>query len=260
MLADQVQNRYTRFSTKTSEVRTVRRFSSPFASQDYIREQNPLSTLAPVSSLRFLTSKKQHWLLGVCRSSILPVEVWSQAWLQAVLCLHGLGLQLYSSLQQWHMNMVWLGHSGYANIRWTHSKRGSSVLVCCWCDCTDSHVLDIGLQSQAKRSEMPYIPGNHLHPLWRPNTLGFHLLRPSDKRPGQQSASSRRKCSRHVSDRHERLCCHLSDTTWYVFSESMFPLLNRSLGMGACLRGVYSVDLFKSSTHTLKSAILTPKS
>ena len=46
---------------------------------------------------------------------------------------------------------------------------------------------------------------------------------------------------------------------WSVFSEFMFPLLDRSLSMGACLRSVCSVDIFQSSTHTLKSAILTLK-
>ena len=46
---------------------------------------------------------------------------------------------------------------------------------------------------------------------------------------------------------------------WYVFSESMFPLLNRTLSVETCLRSVYSVDMFQSSTHSLKYAILTPK-
>lgn len=98
-------------------------------------------------------------------------------------------------------------------------KRGSFVLVCGRCDCTDPHVLDIGLQSQAERSEMPYILGNYLYTLRRPDALGLHLLRALNKRSGQQSASLRRKCRCHVFDRYERLCCHLSYTVSYTFGD-----------------------------------------
>ena len=94
------------------------------------------------------------------------------------------------------------------------SRLGSLGLVCGGCDCTDSHVLDIGLQSQAKRSEMPYVLGNHLYPLRRRDTLGLHLLCAPDKCPGQQSASLRRKCSGHGADRDERLCCDFPYSTW----------------------------------------------
>ena len=109
---------------------------------------------------------------------------------------------------------------GVAGPFWVHkyplnlAKRGSFVLVCGGCDCTDSHVLDIGLQSQAERSEMPYIPGNHLHPLWRPNALGLHLLRASDKRSSQQPASLGRQCSCHVSDRHGTYISELILPIW----------------------------------------------
>ena len=112
------------------------------------------------------------------------------------------------------MSMVWPGLSGYTNIQLNPSIRGSCVLVCCGGDCSDSHVLDIGLQSQAKRSEMSYILGNHLRPLRCARTLGLHLFRAPNKRPGQQSASSGRLSCRDVVDGHECLCCHLSDTAW----------------------------------------------
>ena len=39
---------------------------------------------------------------------------------------------------------------------------------------------------------------------------------------------------------------------WYVSSEYMFPLLDRTLSTEACLRSVYSVNMLQSSTHTLK--------
>ena len=39
---------------------------------------------------------------------------------------------------------------------------------------------------------------------------------------------------------------------WYVCSESMSPLLDRALSMEACLRSVYCVDVFQSSTNSLK--------
>ena len=173
-VADQAQNRYTRFSTKTSEeFNTASRSVKP----------------------------------GLIASGIVSAWTWAATLLQSSTVAYEYGVA----------GPFWV-HKHPVNL----SNTGSSVLlVCGGCDCTDSHVLDIGLQSQAERSEMPHIPGDYLHPLWRFNTLGLHLLRAPNKRASQLSASARGKCSCHVSDRHERLCCHLSHTAW-----------------GLCLRGV----------------------
>ena len=165
-MADQAQNRYTRFSTKTSEeFNTASRSVKP----------------------------------GLIASGIVSAWTWAATLLQSSTVAYDYGVA----------GPFWV-HKRPVNL----AKRGLSVLVCGGCDCTDSHVLDIGLQSQAERAKMPYILGNNLHPLWCPNTLGLHLLRAPNKRPGQQSASLRRKCSGHVSDRHECLRCHLSYTAW----------------------------------------------
>lgn len=165
-VTDQVQNRYTRFSTKTSEeFNTASRSVKP----------------------------------GLIASGIVSAWTWAATLLQSSTVAYEYGVA----------GPFWV-HKCPANL----SKRGSFLLVCGRCHCTDSHVLDIGLQSQAERPEMPYLLGNYLHSLWRPNTLGFHLLRAPNKRLGQQPASLRRICSCHVSDWHERLCCHLSYTTW----------------------------------------------
>ena len=173
-VADHAQNRYTRFSTKTSEeFNTASRSVKP----------------------------------GLIASGIVSAWTWAATLLQSSTVAYEYGVA----------GPFWVPKNPGLNL----SKRGSFLLVCGRCDCTDSHVLHTGLQSQAKRSEMPYILGNRLYPLWRPNTLGLHLLRAPNKRPGQQSASPRRKCSRHVSDWYERLRRHLSYTAW-----------------GLCLRGI----------------------
>ena len=51
------------------------------------------------------------------------------------------------------------------------------------------------------------------------------------------------------------------DIGGYVFSESMFPLLNQMLSLETCLGSIciYSLNLFSSSLHPLKQARLTPK-
>ena len=46
----------------------------------------------------------------------------------------------------------------------------------------------------------------------------------------------------------------------YILSESMFPLLDQTMSIEACLGRFYSVDVFQSSVHFLKYAILAPKS
>ena len=46
----------------------------------------------------------------------------------------------------------------------------------------------------------------------------------------------------------------------YVFSESMFPILNRILSLETCLGSFRSIDVFQGSSYPLKQASLTPKS
>ena len=161
-MIDQAQNRYTRFSTKTSEeFNTASRSVKP----------------------------------GLIASGIVSAWTWAATLLQS------------SSVAYTY---------GVAAPFWVHrdlaipSKTRLSVLVCRGCDGTDPHVLHLGLQSQTERPKMPYLPRDHLHPIWSPHTLGLHLLRPPNKRPRQQSASLGRKCCGDFFDRHERLCCHLS--------------------------------------------------
>lgn len=45
----------------------------------------------------------------------------------------------------------------------------------------------------------------------------------------------------------------------YVFSECLFPLLNRVLSPEMCLGGIYSADLFQGLLYTLRQARLTSK-
>lgn len=45
----------------------------------------------------------------------------------------------------------------------------------------------------------------------------------------------------------------------YVFSDPILPFLDQILSLKTCLRSVNSVDLFQSSIHLLKKAILTPE-
>lgn len=45
----------------------------------------------------------------------------------------------------------------------------------------------------------------------------------------------------------------------YVFSESMFPLLNHRLSPEKCLGRIYSLDVFKGSPYSLRQVRLTPK-
>lgn len=177
-LADKAQNRYTRFSTKTSEeFNTASRSVKP----------------------------------GLIASGIVSAWTWAATLLQSSTVAYEYGVA----------GPFWV-HKPPVNL----SKRGSFVLVRGRCHCADSHVLDIGLQSQAKCSEMPYILGDHLHPLWRPDTLGLHLLRAPNKHPGQQSASLGRICSRYFFDWYERLRCYLPYTTW--------GLCLRGFGWAAC--------------------------
>ena len=46
---------------------------------------------------------------------------------------------------------------------------------------------------------------------------------------------------------------------WYVFSESMLPLLNQITSLETCLGSYHSSDVFQGSLYALKQARLTPK-
>ena len=48
-------------------------------------------------------------------------------------------------------------------------------------------------------------------------------------------------------------------TVQYVFSDSMFPLLNPTLNLETCLGSFHSLDEFQGSSYPLKDARLTPK-
>ena len=135
-VANVAQNRYTRFSTKSSEeFNTASRSVKP----------------------------------GLIASGIVSAWTWAATLLQSSTVAYEYGVA---------------GPFWVCRLDVNSSKRSSLVLVCRRCDGTDSHVLDIGLQSQAERSEMPYILGDNLYPLWRANTLGFHFLRASNERLG----------------------------------------------------------------------------
>ena len=49
-------------------------------------------------------------------------------------------------------------------------------------------------------------------------------------------------------------------TTWYVFLESLFPLLNQILSLETCFGSFHSVDVFQGSSYPLQKAGLTLKS
>ena len=98
--------------------------------------------------------------------------------------------------------------------------------------------------------------------VWQREQLRWH---PVLKERGERNWQGLMKSARNRGIKAEAVPVKSSDGiyviyTRYVFSESMFPILNQILSLETCLGSFHSIDVFQGSSYPLKQTRLNPKS
>lgn len=87
-------------------------------------------------------------------------------------------------------------------------------LVCSRCHSSDPYVLDPGVQSQAERAEMPYLPRDCKSEIRNSGAPGVHVVRIRNEHPCGQSTTSWRQCGRDELDGHASIRSCIPDPSW----------------------------------------------